>query len=192
MAPPREIRLARLRGLMKLLVLIGLAFALFPFLASLLPPAGDPAGRRAAWELQLDLRDLAPAAVRRLEGWPGGPVWIYRRRPAEWQALGDSTAPLLDPDSQQSEQPEGLTGPYRSHHKEFFVFVPLESQRQCQVRLVEAQAGLPKGFEDPCLGTRFDLAGRVLRGTELGARNLTVPPHRFPQPAVLRMEVWTR
>jgi len=40
------------------------------------------------------------------------------------------------------------------------------------------QPGWPSGFYCPCHGSKFDLAGRVYRGSP-APTNLVIPPHRY-------------
>jgi ubiquinol-cytochrome c reductase iron-sulfur subunit len=42
----------------------------------------------------------------------------------------------------------------------------------------ELQPGWPGGFYCPCHGSKFDLAGRVFKGSP-APTNLVVPPYRF-------------
>lgn len=44
------------------------------------------------------------------------------------------------------------------------------------------QPGWPGGFYCPCHGSKFDLAGRVYRGSP-APTNLVIPPHRYLSPA---------
>jgi Rieske Fe-S protein len=44
------------------------------------------------------------------------------------------------------------------------------------------QRGWPGGFYCPCHGSKFDLAGRVYRGSP-APTNLIIPPHRYLSPS---------
>jgi ubiquinol-cytochrome c reductase iron-sulfur subunit len=46
------------------------------------------------------------------------------------------------------------------------------------------QPGWPGGFYCPCHGSKFDLAGRVYRGSP-APTNLVIPPHRYESVARL-------
>lgn len=168
----------------KLLSLLGLGFALYPFLATLLPDAAIDAERQRRWEREIDLPLLQPGELLNIDDWPGGPVAVYRRSAHEIAALSRMEEQLHDPRSQQSRQPGELRTPTRSHLPDYFVFVPAETERGCQVRYIPPDKQ-PKpdiawygGFVDLCKGSLYDTAGRVYRAHR-GERqqNLAVPEY---------------
>lgn len=168
----------------KLLSLLGLGFALYPFLATLLPDAAIDAERQRLWEREIDLALLQPGELLNIDDWPGGPVAVYRRSAHEIAGLSRMEEQLHDPRSQQSRQPSELRTPTRSHLPDYFVFVPAETERGCQVRYIPP-VKQPKpdiawygGFVDLCKGSLYDTAGRVYREYR-GERqhNLTVPEY---------------
>ena len=181
---PRRIRL---RAITKLLLVFGLLLLAIPFVTSIpLFPGGDT-GRAAPWERLHDVRGLAPGELLRLEG-PAGTVWVLRRDPEQVTALVAQPGNLRDPDSEDSEQPGAARNPWRGLDPEFFVFIPRETRRQCQVRPAVATARWPAGFDEACEGARFDLSGRIFKDTgHPEQRNLTVPPHHFPAPGQLQL-----
>jgi ubiquinol-cytochrome c reductase iron-sulfur subunit len=181
------LRRARLRGLTKLLVGIGLAVLAIPFIASVLPPPDAGNDRPTPWDTRHDLSALGVGDVLRLNG-PGDPVWVLRRSPQQVRALALRRESLRDPDSEHSRQPEAARTPWRSLDPEFFVFVPRETRRRCQVRSAAATSRWPAGFDEACEGARFDRAGRIfLDSGHPEQRNLSVPPHRFDAPGQLRL-----
>lgn len=182
-----DLRRARLRGLTKLLAGIGLVLLTIPFLLSVLPSRDTSSGHASPWDAHHDLGGLAVGELLRLDG-PGGPVWVLRRSPEQAQALVLPPAPLRDPDSEHSRQPAAARTAWRSLDPEFFVFVPRETLRQCQVRSAVATARWPAGFDEACERARFDLAGRIFHDSgHPGQHNLTVPPHRYPAPGRLQL-----
>lgn len=180
--PDRRLLLTRT---LKLLALLGLGFAAYPFLATLLPDdqVNDP--RRLHWEREIDLTGLQPGEFLTIDDWPGGPVSVYRRSPHERDGLGRDTAQLYDPGSEHSRQPDQLRGPTRSHLPDYFVFVPVDTARGCQVRYIPPNKQ-PKpdiawygGFSEPCNGSLYDTAGRIYRDYRATQQqNLTVPAYR--------------
>lgn len=178
-------RRARLRGLTKLLLGIGLILLAIPFIASVLPPATTP--RPSPWDATHDLSRLAQGDILRLDG-ASGPVWVLRRSREDLRELEALGPHLRDPDSEQSRQFSAARTPWRSLDPEFFVFVPRETRRGCQVREAVATARWPAGFDEACEGARFDRAGRIFHDSghpEQG--NLTVPPHHYPAPGRLQL-----
>lgn len=158
---------------------VALAGASYPFLASLLPSArvralGGPA--------DMDLATIPPGALATLD-WRGKPVWILHRTPDMLARLQSVRAELSDPDSQvPSQQPQYAANPLRSVRPEFFVAVGLCTHLGCVPAFAPAadslQAGWPGGFYCPCHGSKFDLAGRVFRGSP-APTNLMVPRYGF-------------
>lgn len=170
----------------KLLFLVALGFLVFPFLASFFPAADESEGERTRPGLLVDLADLAPGAVRQVV-WKGYPVWIYRRTRRDVEGVLSLAQELADLNSVFSVQPAEMRNPLRSLRPEYFVFVPLETKRSCQVHYVasdhqfgDSRLAWYGGFTEPCYGARFDLAGRIYRDTGMGEQqNLTIPPYRF-------------
>jgi ubiquinol-cytochrome c reductase iron-sulfur subunit len=174
---------AGLTRLTKLLILLGLAFVAVPFVSYMLGGSGTASDELARRQQVVDVSDLSPAGVRELS-WRGWPVWVYRRTPADLAALHRLGPELSDAASTQSEQPAEARSPERSLVPEYFVFIPRETVRNCQVRLLEPGELKDTGaagavFTEPCYRARFDAAGRLYRGTgDERQRNLRVPPHR--------------
>jgi len=169
----------------KLLVLIGLLFAAYPFIATLLPDSTVDAGREQQWRRSVDLARLQPGELLHVEDWPGGPVAVYRRSAHELTGLERLRPQLQDPDSKRSQQPADLRGARRSYLADYFVFIPVETRRGCQVRVLPADRQ-PRtdvlwygGFTDACGGSLYDTAGRLYRAhADTGQYNLRVPAYR--------------
>lgn len=171
---------------LKLLLLVGLGLAAIPFIASLRHADNAPGKETNPWYVEVDLTRLIPGQVQSVS-WPGGEVWIYARTPQEIQALqAAETHALRDPDSRMSQQPPAASNVYRSLKPEYFVFLPRETRRGCQVQQIEL-AGMT-GFAEACYGARFDNAGRIFKDSgQAEQHNLTVPPHEFVAARRLRM-----
>ncbi|MBZ0072602.1 MAG: hypothetical protein K8I04_12875 [Gammaproteobacteria bacterium] len=173
----------------KVLALLGLGFAVYPFVAGLLP--GDGVGQTDGgrpfghWARVIDLAGLPPGQLLRVDGWPGGPVAIYRRGDHELAGLARVENELYDPQSQESRQPDALRTRTRAHLETVFVFLPTDTDRGCQVRSLPAnkqpRPGIAwyGGFTEPCTGSLYDTAGRLYRGPRTARQqNLAVPHYR--------------
>jgi ubiquinol-cytochrome c reductase iron-sulfur subunit len=174
--------ISRRRTLVRLTAAAGgvaAAGAAVPFIASLAP---SERARAAGAPVEADIESLKPAVLRTIE-WRGQPVWILRRTPDMLQRLGSAEPLLIDPGSRVgSQQPDYAKNPTRSIEPEVLVTVALCTHLGCIPSYYPApdslQPGWPGGFYCPCHGSKFDLAGRVYRGSP-APTNLVIPPHRY-------------
>lgn len=158
---------------------LALGGAAAPFLASLAP---SERARAQGAPVEADLSRLAPVELATFE-WRGKPVWVLRRTEDMLKRLEAVRDPLADPDSKvSSQQPEYALGPTRSRRPELFVAVGLCTHLGCvpsyRPEPGSLQQGWPGGFYCPCHGSKFDLSGRVFRGSP-APTNLVVPPYSF-------------
>jgi len=170
---------------------LSLAAAAYPFLASLAP---SERARAQGGPVEADLSPIAPGELATVE-WRGKPVWILRRTPQMLERLASVRAELADPESEvSSQQPSYARNPARSIQPEVFVTVGLCTHLGCvpsyRPEPDSLQPGWPGGFYCPCHGSKFDLAGRVFKGSP-APTNLVVPPYGFvsPQRLVIGEEV---
>lgn len=166
----------------------GLVAASIPFVQSLEPSAlalarGGP--------VDVDVSDLAPGQLRTVE-WRGKPVWLMRRTDDMVRALQAPNAHLADPDSRRSEQPASCRNSTRSERPDLLVAVGICTHLGCSPVLRLGDAALseelkaPGGFFCPCHGSRFDLAGRVVKNVP-APTNLDIPEYRFTAASQLRI-----
>lgn len=161
---------------------LSLAAASYPFLASLAP---SERARAQGGPVEADLSRLVPGELATVE-WRGKPVWILRRSSEMLAGLETVRAELADPDSTvDSQQPQYARSPARSIRPEVLVTVALCTHLGCipsyQPEPGSLQPGWPGGFYCPCHGSKFDLAGRVFKGSP-APTNLVVPPYSFVSP----------
>jgi ubiquinol-cytochrome c reductase iron-sulfur subunit len=177
-----------------ILILIGFAFALVPFVRFLISGNDLDSENENGASLRVDLADLKPGHIRKLKllNWP---VWVYHRTPENIAAIHYNEHQLKDYMSNESQQPADARNPLRSLKPNFFVFVPLETKRHCQVRFAEqnefTQPGQDwaGGFVEPCYGSRYDLAGHIFRDSgHREQRNLRVPNYRFTDTKTIRID----
>ncbi len=160
---------------------IGSAFAAVPFVASWMP---SERAKAIGAPVEVDIGKLEPGQMTRVK-WQGKPVWVVRRSDAALESikkLGDET--LRDPDSSQAEQPDYVSGEFRSIKPEYLVLVGICTHLGCaptyRPEIAPSDLG-PEwegGFFCPCHGSKFDLAGRVYAGVP-APTNLVVPPHKY-------------
>lgn len=158
---------------------LAIAGAAAPFIASLAP---SERARAAGAPVEADASRVAPAELGTFE-WRGKPVWVVRRTEGMLKRLDSLRAELIDPDSEvTSQQPDYARNPARSRRPDLFVAVGLCTHLGCvpgyHPEPGSLQPGWPGGFYCPCHGSKFDLAGRVYRGSP-APTNLVVPPHSF-------------
>lgn len=157
---------------------VGIATALTPFVASLLPSAKAEA---LGAPVEVDLSKLEPGQQVTVE-WRGRPVWIIKRTKEMLQHLNDHNDQLRDPESLTDQQPNYAKNAFRSIHPEFLILVGICTHLGCSPKYTPELNRLgphwPGGFYCPCHGSTFDLAGRVFKGVPAPI-NLQVPPHYF-------------
>jgi ubiquinol-cytochrome c reductase iron-sulfur subunit len=159
---------------------IGIAIASYPFFASMQPSA------RALAEggpVDADVSTLAVGELR-VVAWRGKPVWLMRRSAAMIQALKQTNSVLADPLSKRSLQPASCVNATRSQRPELFVAVGVCTHLGCSPNLtldnvaLNAELHAPGGFFCPCHGSRFDLAGRVVKDVP-APTNLEIPDYHY-------------
>jgi ubiquinol-cytochrome c reductase iron-sulfur subunit len=166
----------------------GLLAAAYPFVASLEPSARAKA---RGGPMHVDVSTLAPGELRTM-GWRGKPIWLMRRSDEMVRALQQPDPALADPLSRRSEQPQSCVNATRSMRPEFFVAVGVCTHLGCTPSLrlndeaLNAELHAPGGFVCPCHGSRYDLAGRVVKNVP-APTNLEIPDHRFSGASTLRI-----
>lgn len=157
------------------------ATTVVPFIASMQP---SERAKAAGAPVEVDISGLKPGQMMTVE-WRGKPVWILKRTPEMLASLGTIGDQLVDPDSEQSTQPDRCRNATRSIRPGTMVALGVCTHLGCtptpQFR-TGVESGIdpqwPGGFFCPCHGSTFDLAGRVFKD-KLAPRNLEIPPHRY-------------
>jgi len=154
--------------------------AAIPFVASMLPSERARAGGAP---VQVDISRLAPGELGVFE-WRGKPLWVMRRPKEMLDSLAQIGPKLTDPNSEVPQQPEYAKNDYRSVKPEIMVVIGVCTHLGCspQVKGADAKAEMgadwPGGFYCPCHGSKFDVAGRVYKGSP-APTNLEVPPYMY-------------
>lgn len=160
-------------------MLAGAATSAVPFLGSCQPTA---AAKLVGGPVSVDLTKIGAGEGIKLL-WRGAPIWIVRRSATATAQLPALRDKLKDPDSLASVQPDYAANPLRARRADFLVLTAVCTHLNCVPDLRangndELGAELNGGFFCPCHGSRFDIAGRVLKGSP-APTNLPVPAHYF-------------
>ena len=151
---------------------------------------GVPASAKALGApVKIDVSKLAPGEMLSpIVAWRGKPVFVVRRDPETLASLETDTDMLADPNSEVvDQQPDFAVNAWRSERKEYGVFLGVCTHLGCSPKYVVtdnfAETG-QGGFFCPCHGSRFDMAGRVVKGVP-APTNLEVPPYSFQSDTVI-------
>ena len=167
------------------LAVAGVAATAVPFLASWQPTA---TARLSGAPARIDLAKIPPGeGIKFL--WRGLPMWVVHRSAAMADQLPTLREQLKDPDSRESMQPAYAANPLRSRRADVLVLTAVCTHLACIPELkgagdAELGADLQGGFYCACHGSRYDVAGRVLKGSP-APRNMDVPEYYFDQDGTL-------
>ncbi len=177
-----------LSGLMKLLGLIGLAFLSIPFISSFSTNEINEKQRASSvWVIKHPVTGFTQGKVTALN-WSGGVVWVYARTENNISWLNKNDVELRDALSKQSDQPEQMRNNFRSYSEKYFVFIPLENKRGCQVSLNDDREKAL--FSEPCFSAKYDAAGRIFKNSgHQDQINLSIPEH-VVEDGILKIGIW--
>lgn len=167
---------------------VGAAFVAVPFVESWTP---SERARALGAPTELDVSKIDPGQMT-IVTWRRQPIYVVRRTPEMVQHIQGHDGELKDPTSEESKQPEYAKNAMRSRKAEYLVLIGTCTHLGClpKQRFEAASAEMgpswPGGFFCPCHGSRFDLAGRVLKGSP-ASLNLVVPPYEYPNEKTLRV-----
>ncbi|CAN1491301.1 QcrA Rieske Fe-S protein [Methylophilaceae bacterium] len=159
---------------------LGCAAAAVPFVLSMTP---SERAKAAGAPVEVDISKIAPGSMMTVE-WRGKPVWIIHRTEAMTADLPKHDDQLTDPSSDVvSQQPEYCRSVDRSIKPNLAVMVGICTHLGCSPSAkLEPRGDMGDnwtgGFFCPCHGSKFDLAGRVFKGSPAPV-NMVVPPHKY-------------
>ena len=151
-----------------------------PFAWSMWP---SERAKAAGGPVEADISALAPGEMMIVE-WRSKPVWVMRRTKEMLEDLKKVDGKVTDPTSSVPEQPDYAKNEYRSIKPEVLVLVGICTHLGCSPKPKSAEdkaemgAEWEGGFYCPCHGSKFDLAGRVYKGSP-APKNLEVPKYTF-------------
>jgi ubiquinol-cytochrome c reductase iron-sulfur subunit len=157
-----------------------------PFVTSMLPSARAKA---AGAPVEVDVSKIEPGAMITVE-WRGKPVWVVNLTDDMAKTLSGHDDNLADPKLEvTSQQPEYCKNPTRSIRPNLMVMEGVCTHLGCSPSPKLQPGGdmggdWQGGFFCPCHGSKFDLAGRVFKGSP-APTNLVVPPHKYLSDAIL-------
>jgi ubiquinol-cytochrome c reductase iron-sulfur subunit len=159
---------------------IGAAAVAIPFVGSMLP---SERAKAAGAPVEVDISKVQPGTIMTAE-WRGKPVWIIHRTPEMTVELAKLNNQLSDPMCDViSQQPTYCKNSHRSIKENISVVVGICTHLGCSPSSKIEKGGdmgadWTGGFFCPCHGSKFDLAGRVFKGSPAPI-NLVVPPHQY-------------
>ncbi|MCK5809955.1 MAG: ubiquinol-cytochrome c reductase iron-sulfur subunit [Cocleimonas sp.] len=166
---------------------IGTAAMATPFVMSLTPSARALA---AGAPVEVNISKIEAGQQIRVI-WRGKPVWVVNRTPEMIAKLPSVDPILTDPDSEvESQQPAYAQNIYRSIKEQYLVLIGICTHLGCsptyrpELAPADLGASWPGGWYCPCHGSRFDMAGRVMKGSPAGT-NLEVPPYYYQSDATI-------
>jgi ubiquinol-cytochrome c reductase iron-sulfur subunit len=165
---------------------VAVAAVAVPFVISMLP---SERAKAAGAPVETDIGKIEPGAMLTVE-WRGKPVWIVNRTKEMLDLLGKHNDKLSDPMLEvATQQPDYCNNPERSLKSNLMVVVGICTHLGCSPSPKlqpdgDMGADWPGGFFCPCHGSKFDLAGRVFKGSPAPI-NLVVPPHKYISETVL-------
>ena len=167
---------------------VGVAFTAVPFILSWLP---SESARALGGPVKVDPAKIDPGA-QIIVIWRRKPIYIVHRTRPMLSLLGNHDADLKDPQSRNSTQPSYADNLLRARRADLFVTIGVCTHLGCLPKArfkpgePELGANWPGGWHCPCHGSRFDLAGRVFKGSPASV-NLVVPPYEYPNEKTLRV-----
>ena len=167
---------------------VGAGFVAVPFLSYWQPSAKAKA---AGAPVEADVSQLEPGALLRVK-WRGKPVWVVNRTEAMLAALPGLDPQLIDPASASSDQPAYAQNATRSIKPQYFIAIGICTHLGCSptyrpdVAPDDLGADWKGGFFCACHGSRFDLAGRVFKGSP-APTNLVIPKHHYVTDAIIKI-----
>jgi ubiquinol-cytochrome c reductase iron-sulfur subunit len=160
---------------------IGAVGVAVPFVKSWNP---SEKAKAAGAPAKADISKIEPGQMIVVE-WRGKPVYLVRRTDETVSLLETISDDLKDPDNtDEGQQPAYAKNVQRSRKPEIAVIEGVCTHLGCAPKYVPEVEPQPfqenwvGGFFCPCHGSRFDLAGRVFKGSPAG-KNLNIPPYSY-------------
>lgn len=165
---------------------VGAGAVAVPFVSSMLP---SERAKAAGAPVEVDISKIPPGSMV-TEEWRGKPVWIINLTKEMSATLDKHNDKLTDPACDVlSQQPAYCKNTTRSIKPGLVVVVGICTHLGCSPS-PKLQAGgdmgadWSGGFFCPCHGSKFDLVGRVFKGSP-APTNLVIPPYKYLNDSIL-------
>ena len=159
---------------------VGAVLTAVPFVASWKP---SESARAAGLPTEVDLSRMEPGQMT-THFWRKKQIYVVKRTPEMLSLLTNHDGELKDAKSEESTQPAYAMNADRSVKPDVLVLIGTCTHLGCLPKTrftpndATVMANWPGGFFCPCHGSKFDLAGRVFKGSPASV-NLEVPPYSF-------------
>lgn len=169
---------------------IGIVSAAVPFIKSWQPSARAKA---AGAPVTQSLAKIEAGQMLTVS-WRSLPVFVVNRTAAQLATLPQVESKLVDPKSEDDQQPKYAQNEARSIKPEWLVLIGICTHLGCVPDFVPEIKPEPfdkewkGGFYCPCHKSRYDMAGRVYDGVP-APKNLPVPPYNFVDDSTIQIGV---
>lgn len=154
---------------------VGAAVAAVPFVASMTP---SERAKAAGAPVEVDISKIAPGEMK-IDEYRGQPLWIIHRTDDQIAKLANHEAQLSDPNLNVPQQPEYCKNKDRAINPKYAVMLGTCTHLGCSPgQNFTVTPDWDGGFICACHGSKFDLSGRVYKGSP-APTNLVVPPHQY-------------
>ncbi len=154
---------------------VGAAAVAVPFVGSMLP---SEKAKAAGAPVEIDVSKLEPGSMMTTE-WRGQPVWVVHRTEEMLAKLNAHDDQLSDPNLDVPQQPDYCKNKTRAIKDKYAVMLGTCTHLGCSPNANFAVTpDWDGGFVCPCHGSKFDLAGRVFKGSP-APTNLVVPAYQY-------------
>ena len=153
----------------------GAAVVAVPFVASTTP---SERAKAAGAPVEVDVSKIAPGEMMVSE-YRGQPLWVIHRTDEQIAKLSNHNAQLTDPDLEVPQQPEYCKNKERAINPKYAVMLGTCTHLGCSpAQDFLTTADWDGGFICARHGSKFDLAGRVFKGSP-APTNLVIPKHQY-------------
>lgn len=154
---------------------VGCATAAVPFVLSMTP---SERAKSAGAPVEVDVSKIAPGDMMVSE-YRGQPLWIIHRTDEQIAKLANHEAQLSDPNLEIPQQPDYCKNKDRAIKAKYAVMLGTCTHLGCSpAQNFTVTPDWDGGFVCACHGSKFDLAGRVFKGSP-APTNLVVPKHQY-------------